>query len=250
MEAFGKNGCAVCRIIEEASASYLDVLFYEHVTDVGVRRKLRQARGLCNWHSWRVKDMPSAALGLAIIAQDLLEEESARLAALERRPRWRRLYRPRRTLLPRQPLLAYVRGWLCRNLCPACQAVSEHERHTLETMLNCIREEDVARQFAASSGLCLPHVVRLAEDHPRHPGLATLIGLQRDRQARLVADLEEFCRKHDYRFSREAWNAGSNAWLRAIEVLVGRPEIFGNDLRQRRDSQWRRFIRSLLERWR
>ena len=57
LEALEKDGCPVCRIMEEASASYLDTLFYEQVTDVGVRRKLRQARGLCNWHSGRVRDI-------------------------------------------------------------------------------------------------------------------------------------------------------------------------------------------------
>src|SRR5262245_40696906 len=85
LEALGKSGCPVCRIVEEASASYIDTLFYEQVTDVGVRRKLRQARGLCNWHSWRAQNIPTVALGVAIIAQDLLDEECTRLSALQQR---------------------------------------------------------------------------------------------------------------------------------------------------------------------
>src|SRR5918999_5637678 len=89
--ALAKHGCPVCRIMAEASASYLDTLFYEQVTDVEVRRKLRQARGLCNWHSGMYGDLPSASLGVAIIAQDLLEEEIARLAGLQRQPFWKRV---------------------------------------------------------------------------------------------------------------------------------------------------------------
>src|SRR5262245_21095230 len=175
LEALGKSGCAICRIMEEASASYLDMLFYEQVADVGVRRKLRQSRGLCNWHSWRVKDIPTAALGVAIIAQDLLEVEGARLADLQRGPRWHRLGKRFRAQLGRHLLLKYLRGWQDRTVCAACQTVGEHERHALETLLNFIHEAEFARQFEDSFGVCLPHLVSAVAGHVSHPGLGILI---------------------------------------------------------------------------
>jgi Family of unknown function (DUF6062) len=250
LEACGKSGCPICRIMEEASVSYLDTLFYEQVTDIGVRRKLRQARGLCNWHSWGVRNIPSAALGVAIIAQDLLEEEYARLAELQGRPFWRRNGTHDLAPLSRPSLWAYLRGWLQRSSCPACQAVSEHERHALETMLNFLDEEVFAHQFGTSFGVCLAHMVRAAECHPSHAGLVTLIEAQRRKYAHLMAELEEFCRKHDYRFSREAWGFESDAWQRAIEVLVGKAGIFGNDLQRQQSQRRPRFVRSLLSWWR
>jgi Family of unknown function (DUF6062) len=250
LEALGKSGCPVCRIIEEASASYLDTLFYEQVTDVGVRRKLRQARGLCNWHSWRVRNMPTAALGAAIIAQDLLEAEYARLAELQRRPFWQRMGSHLQAQLFRRSLLAYLRGWLQRGICPACQAVSEHERHALETMLNFAHEEEFTRRFETSLGLCLPHLVQGAEGHPSHPNLVTLIEVHRGKYVRLAAELEEFCRKHDYRFHCGAWTLESDAWIRAIEVLAGKPGVFGNDLERQRSERRSRFVRSPLSWWR
>ncbi len=231
LDACEKDGCPVCRIMEEASASYLDTLFYEQVTDVGVRRKLRQARGLCNWHSGRVRHLPTAALGVAIIAQDLLEEEIARLAGLQRRPYWRRVATGVIARLSAPTLSAYLRGRRQRHSCPACQAVGEHERHALETILNFLDEEVFAQRFHGTAfGVCLPHLVRVAECHPSHPGLVTLIAVQRGKYAGLIAELEEFCRKHDYRFSHEAWGLESDAWQRAIEVLAGKAGLFGNDL--------------------
>jgi hypothetical protein len=249
LEALEQPGCPLCRIMEEASASYVDTLFYEQVTDVGVRRKLRQARGLCNWHSWRVKNIPTAALGVAIIAQDLLEEAAAKLAELQRGPFWRRIASRAQAQLSRQSLLAFRRGRQQRNMCPACEAVSEHERHALETLLNFLDEEAFAQRFETSFGLCLPHLVRAAECHPSHPGLVALTTAQRGKHARLIAELEEFCRKHDYRFSREAWGMESDAWLRAIEVLAGKAGVFGNDLQRHHWGCRPRFIRCLLRRW-
>jgi hypothetical protein len=249
LEACEKDGCPVCRLMEEASASYLDTLFYEQVTDVGVRRKLRQARGLCNWHSERVSHLTTAALGVSIIAQDLLEEEIARLAELQHQPFWRR--RPTGVLarLSRQTLLTYLQGWRQRGSCPACQAVDQHEQHALETLLNFLDEEVFARRFADTVfGVCLPHLVRAAERRPSHPGLVALIEAQRGKYAGLVVELAEFCRKHDYRFSREAWGLESDAWQRAIEVLAGKAAIFGNDLQRQQSSRSSAFLR-FLHRW-
>jgi hypothetical protein len=228
--------------MEEASASYLDTLLYEQVTDVGVRRKLRQARGLCHWHSWEARKLTTAALGVAIIAQDLLEEECARLAAAQRRALWRRLRPLVQAQLSRPALLAYLRGWLYRGICPACQVVVEHERHALLTTLNFVHEEDFARRFEASAGLCLPHTVRASACDPSHPGLGGLLEVQRRKYACLAAELEEFCRKHDYRFSHEAWGAESDAWLRALEMLAGKVGSFGNDLERHHAKRRPRFL--------
>jgi hypothetical protein len=230
LEALGKSGCAVCQIMQEASASYLNVLFDEQVTDVGLRRKLRQARGLCNWHSWEARKITTAALGVAIIAQDLLEEECARLAGLQRQPFWRNIGPGAAGMIARQALLAYLRGWLRRGMCPACRVVVAHERHALETLLNFFHDETFARRFEGSSGLCLPHLVGAVELHPSHPNLSRLIGMQRSKYTHLVAELEEFCRKHDYRFSHEAWGTEADAWLRALEMMSGRAAVFGNDI--------------------
>jgi len=238
LDACGKEGCPVCRIIEEASASYLDTLFYEQVTDVEVRRKLRQARGLCSWHSAAVTRRPTAALGAAIIVQDLLEEEVARLATLQHQPFWRRGPVGRLARLSPQALAGYLRGWRSRHVCPACQAATAHEQHALETLLNCLDEAVFAQRFAATPfGICLPHLVQAAAGQASHPNLIGLFNAQLARYAGLVAELAEFCRKHDYRFSREAWGTEANAWQRGIEVLAGKAGIFGNDLQR---QEWRR----------
>jgi Family of unknown function (DUF6062) len=232
--ALVKHGCPVCRIIEEASASYLDTLFYEQVTDVAVRRKLRRARGLCNWHSWWAGKITSAALGVAIIAKDLLEEECARLAELEPRPLWRRLADLAHTQPLRRAPLAYLREWRQRAICPVCQVAVEHEQHALETMLNFFDEQEFARRFEAS------------EHAPSHPKLAHFITVQRGKYTRLVSELEEFCRKHDYRFARETWGAESDAWQRAIEILTGKPGVFGSAIERQRSVRRPRFIWNLL----
>jgi hypothetical protein len=244
--ALVKHGCPVCRLMEDASASYLDTLFYEQVTDVEVRRKLRRARGLCNWHSWRAGKITSAAMGLAIIAKDLLEEECTRLAQWEHRTLWRRLADLVRTHPPRRAPSANEGEWQRRAICPACQVAVEHEQHALETVLNFFDEADFARHYEDSSGVCLPHTVRATEQAPTHPKLGHFIAAQRGKYGRLVAELGEFCRKHDYRFAHEAWGTESDAWQRAIEILAGKSGVFGSAIERRHAESRPRFIRDLL----
>jgi hypothetical protein len=249
LEALLKQGCPVCRMMQQASLGYLDSLFYEQVTDVGVRRKLRRARGLCPAHAWKAREMTTAALGIAIIAKDLLDEECTRLTALQPRTLWRRLSHLAQTLIPRQALRIYLRGWRRRDVCPVCQAAAAHERHALETVLIFLDDGELAGRFEASSGLCVPHVVRALELNPTHPGVPSLVQTQRRLYGRLLAELEEFCRKHDYRFTGESWGPESNAWQRAIESLAGKPGMFGEPPR-RREGRRPGYLQTLFGWWR
>jgi Family of unknown function (DUF6062) len=234
LEAFDKHGCPVCRFMAEYSLSYLDTLFYEQVNDVGLRRKLRDSRGFCNWHAWQARKIASSALGVAIIANDLIAEEMTRLDDLLRGPLITRLQRPVQRKIAPKSLRAFIRGWQQKGVCPACQVMRDYERHALETILNFLHDGDFVRRFERSAPLCVLHTTRAAETHGPHPSLRRLIELQRHKYACLAGELEEFCRKHDYRFAHESWGSESDSWLRAIELLAGKPEVFGNDIHRRK----------------
>jgi Family of unknown function (DUF6062) len=233
LEAFGKSGCPVCRFMEEYSLSYLDSLFYEQVNDVGIRRKLRHARGFCNWHAWQARKIASSALGVAIMAKDLITEEIARIDNLLRQPLVTRMQHPTGNRISRKSLLTFIQGWRQKGICPACEIILEHERHALETILNFLHDTEFARRFEGSAALCIIHTRRAAETHGSHPHIHTLIEIQRRKYAHLVGELEQFCSKHDYRFSRESWGSESDSWLRAIELLAGKPDVFGNEVHRK-----------------
>jgi hypothetical protein len=216
--------------LQEHSTGYLDSLFDERVTDVGTRRKLRQARSFCNWHAWHASQMTSAALGVAIIAHDLLDEELNRLTTLRPSSFSNLIGLRSGDRIPRRPLLAYLRGWRQRSMCPVCQVLIVHERYALETTLDCLHEAEFASRFRASTGLCLPHTGRALGLYPWHATLGRLIEIQREKYAQLMAELDEFSRKHDYRFARQQWGSESDSWSRAIEMLAGKPGIYGSDM--------------------
>ena len=116
-------------------------------------------------------------------------------------------------------------------------------------MLNFLSDGDFARRFERSAPLCIPHTTRVVETQGRHPELRRLIARQRHQYAHLVGELDACCRKHDYRLAHASWGAESDAWLRAIELLAGKPEVFGSDVhrRQRGDGPTRGW--SALRHW-
>jgi hypothetical protein len=237
----------MCRLAEEYSRRYLDAFFYEQVNDVGMRRRLRDSRGFCPWHAWQARKVASTALGVAIIAQDLITAEVARLDDLLRAPAAMSEFPTTGHSVSASALSAFTRGWRQKKICPACEVILAHERQALETLLRFLHDAEFARRLESAAPLCVIHTMRVTEGHGSDADLRPLLDMQRRKYAHLVGELEEFCRKHDYRFSHESWGAESDSWLRAIELLVGRPEVFGNEvprtgLRTRGDHWWVRLF--------
>ena len=69
LDALRLEGCPVCRLLLKWSRFYLDSLFYEYVTDFGVRSRLRQSDGFCNWHTWMAATIDHSQSGIAIISE-------------------------------------------------------------------------------------------------------------------------------------------------------------------------------------
>lgn len=122
LEACDKPGCPVCRCLRELTFRSLDGLLYEQVTDPGTRAVFTQSWGFCSWHAWMATEVRNAALGMAILYQDLLSQLHARLSAAHRELNrsssvggWRRLFR-------RRAPVGLVQARARRTGCPLCFA--------------------------------------------------------------------------------------------------------------------------------
>jgi hypothetical protein len=78
----------------------------------------------------------------------------------------------------------------------------------------------VQAAFRRSPGLCLPHLIQaLRCTDPT--GSKILARLEAERIAALVGELDEYIRKHDYRFREEPWGQEVTSPRRAVELMVG-----------------------------
>ncbi|MCA1599263.1 MAG: DUF6062 family protein, partial [Chloroflexi bacterium] len=109
--------------------------------------------------------------------------------------------------------------------CPACQERDRYELLYLEALLDHTPDERMAQAFADAGGLCMVHLDRLITTTRQSGALARLIALQRECLLRLHDELTEFIRKNDYRFSSEGMGVERDSWVRAVEIVAGKPGV-------------------------
>ena len=232
LDACKPGGCPICVMTQGAVARYLESVLYENVNDPPTRDAVIQARGYCNNHSWALREM-QGALGVALMYRDVLRHVAEELESM---PSSGRLdlfgAQGQGSLFDRLTARAggseaNGKGQVAADphrACPACQTRDRYEQTYLETLLDHVEDEEMQRSFRASGGLCLIHLDRVAtarnDAAPRR-----LFALQRACMAALHDELSEFIRKHDYRFQGERIGAEGTSWLRAVEMVAGKPGI-------------------------
>lgn len=183
-EALSEPGCFLCRLEEDHTRRFLDTLFYEFVTDCGVREKIRSG-GFCKTHTERLFLLRPSILGIAIVYQDLLEQY---LASHE-------VPNPQR--------------------CLVCQDWEEHLAHLIHLLTTHL--EDLTPAWGEETFLCLPHLARLPE-----PLKGALANQTRKTLRRIADHLLAFITKFDYHKSGlpvEPQEARS--WQEAMEFFAG-----------------------------
>jgi hypothetical protein len=235
LDACATGGCPVCTLTLAAVTSYLQAITYEHVNDPEFRDAIVAARGYCNTHSWRLREL-RVALGTALMYRDVIRDAAAELA---RPPAGGR---PDLFGAGQGQGHGGVRGRLSaltgrgapdsggrivdpHRACPACQERDRYELLYLEALLGHIRDERMAQAFADAGGLCMVHLDRLSATTRQSAALERLLAVQRECLLRLHDELTEFVRKNDYRFSGEGMGPERDSWVRAVEIVAGKPGI-------------------------
>ncbi len=233
LDAFHEEGCPVCRLLLKWSRSYLDSLFYEYVTDYGVRSRLRESHGFCNWHTWMAATIDHSQSGIAIIYEHLLKDQIEMVQGALRltKPRlwWGRI-KAKWFRAKSEPSVSAQRGR--KSPCPVCERLDQFfEPDLTDTLLSSLADPEFADGLRLSFGLCLPHLYNAMATGRDHPNLPRLLELQLQKLKGLRGELEEYIRKLDYRFMAEPRGKEATSWRRVIELFVGKREVFGPDRR-------------------
>lgn len=219
IEALQSPTCALCQIAQQHNPRYVETLLDEAVIDVEQRDAWRAAKGFCNWHAWMAVKTPQGAGSLAILYHDVLRHDLSQIDPVTTPADDGRQRRAARRFARR--LRSWLDAWRSGPTCPACRTWQEQERLYAQVLLNDWHEPALSRAFAASAGLCWPHVRRLAAWQPRHEHLPAVLKAQRACLEGLQRDLESFIRKLDYRFADEPYGREADAWRRAVSLYVG-----------------------------
>lgn len=198
-----QTGCALCFLEAKAVRASLESVLYEGVNDPGVRAALERSKGYCRVHAEMLVCIGDA-FGTAILYKDVVQDFCQFLDALGDRGRTTR-----------------SRGWREHAGCPACQIQHEARNRYAGTLLSALNQDEMRSAFDASAGLCVPHLLNLLEAVDHKETWAYLVETHRAKYGALAHELEEFCRKHDYRYSKEGLGPERDSWERAVRMVVG-----------------------------
>ncbi|HBX70681.1 MAG TPA: hypothetical protein DEH25_15200 [Chloroflexi bacterium] len=218
IEAAQAPGCLMCTLRQKLVEGYIRGLFNEHINDPPSREKLRHSHGLCPEHSWLAIDSQLGnALGVAIISQDVIGKLLNDLADLESKPD----PLARLKQLVRNNSKPQTQWFAPEDICPACQHKAIAEERIQKTLMGSLHLPELSEAIAQSDGICLPHLRLLLALAAPSESTQILLDLTNQKWQSLRAELAEFIRKNDYRFSKEGFGDERDSWLRATALING-----------------------------
>lgn len=225
-DAFAQPGCPVCRLALRAVSQYMNSTNYDALGDPAIRAQFEASQGFCNRHAHQWQD-EAFVLGTAQMFRDVIRSIERDLTGQAMRGGG---LAGRMTSLigGRQGATAGSTLPLPTRPCPACEVLTETESRLTRTLLKGLGNDPFRDAYAASDGLCLPHLRpalasasgRAAFDALKARALAT--------RATLLAHLDETIRKHDYRFQHEPAAEEKGSPERAVAWVAGASGIPGD----------------------
>lgn len=201
------NECWLCNLEEKATHAYLEAILYEAVNDAKVRAELIRSQGYCHRHAHYLMGLRDS-LGVAMLYQDQVN-----------------LFLK---LFDKMNISSKTKPGTSGELqsCPACQNQKEARDRYILTFLEGLAEPEIKAAFESSPGLCMPHFFIVSGAAKETAIRQCLQDMERQSLEILLHELQEFCRKHDYRYSDEPYGTESDSWIRAINKLTGGKDVF------------------------
>jgi len=189
---------------------------------------LIESFGFCSWHAGQISSLPpicAPSEGFAIFASDLLRKlDGVGRDLIQRRRRWKWNHWFKKN---RGRLLPLIK----QRPCPACDHVKQFEAYHLNDLLDAIGDKEFFGAYETARGICTPHLLIVEELYSSHPNFSLLLEAQLAKIKALRTSLEEYIRKQDFRFRDQITPEEAKSPKLAMEVLVGTPGIFANEMR-------------------
>jgi hypothetical protein len=218
LEILPRERCPACDLTRQKAMHYIDHALYGLVTDPTAQNLFADTGGYCRRHGEMLLKIPwGSALGVAILYNRLVEDavQALKSGAGKKGGGLSLGF----LSLRRKPSLAKDGNPDCL----ACDVERDTEQAVLHTLVESLRAED-GRMLAAvegSEGFCLYHL-DLALQTNSDDKVDVILRRHGLRKAEhLLAELKEFIRKSDYRFTKEPMGAEGDSWSRAVAWVTG-----------------------------
>ncbi len=210
--ACGREGCPVCMVVLEYLDRSIDNWEYEGFSDVQHRHELIRSRGFCPLHTWQLAQRGNA-FSLGLIYTEILTDVEQKLAQ-----DYSKLVATDGTLSKRESVFKRWRSrWFHQthetptkvnpryDQCSFCRTRSNVEQRLISTLVQQLRAQEMRLLLSQSTGLCLVHLAQARQQaEVEEPTvLPHVLSCQLTCTRRVLEEVRELVRKHDYRFHDE-----------------------------------------------
>ena len=223
LDALKKKGCPVCSLVQKTIQMSMDSFLYELVNDPSVRKKIRSSLGFCNTHAWQLQKFGDG-LGLSIIYNELLGILNNKIPLSGSKKDAAKIKILLKELTGSKTKVNYQEK--SKLTCPVCNDLRDCEKRYITAFIEGFDEAEFRVAFGGSSGLCLPHIVSVLTTCKDEELIKEFLKTESEKISNTRKELDEFERKHDYRFSKEGFGKEGDAWIRAIEKMIGKEGMY------------------------
>ncbi|PIP19381.1 MAG: hypothetical protein COT38_04330 [Candidatus Omnitrophica bacterium CG08_land_8_20_14_0_20_41_16] len=214
LDALKEQGCHVCFVIKKNAQKFMVDFLYESVNDSDLRKEIKESVGFCNRHAWQFHKFGDG-FGLGIVYEDLmrlilkrLEEVDGSSASLK------------------AILKQLDKDEQAKKSCIVCKEEKDVEGRYISVFLDNFDDPELKFAYENSFGLCLRHLNLAIKKNKNKKLTNEIIAFEAAKFNGLIAEVKEFLRKHDYRFSKEKFGKEGDSWIRAIEKLIGKEGVY------------------------
>jgi len=208
-----KEGCPICFLVKKNTHKFMDDFLYESVNDPGLRWEIKASFGFCNRHAWQMQRLGDG-FGQAIVYNDLMNAVLKKLEGIGE------------SISVKELLKRIDPGTNARQICIFCKQENDAQERFISVFWESLDDPEFNFHYKASFGLCLSHLALALKICRNRKQAKELIGIEAPKLSGLIAELKEFMRKHDYRFSEEKFGKENDSWIRTIEKLIGKDGVF------------------------
>jgi len=233
--ALQESGCPICHVCREGEFKYLKSLLWEHITDAHTRKRISESFGFCKRHAWQMLDIEVSEWvvpsGNSIIYGSLLRQVREQIETplsliikSNKKNKWliiiHRFLNMLTILKGKGPVTFHS-----RKPCRVCELSKETAAHSARVLVRLLSLSEFQLLYAASDGVCLPHLWEILASRETNPGLVFLLTDIRDRLMTLENELNEFVRKQSWQYRDEQiTDAQRTAAKRAAVFFTGNPD--------------------------
>ncbi len=232
-ESLKMDGCPVCNTMSRSIDKYFEFLLYEYALDASVHRKTLASFGMCNAHTYLLKEaeakLKSDGLNISVLYETILQKEIKLLTKVEERElneskkHFGKFGKRRDFVVYKKEILNELKS---KGICPGCLHQKGSESFYTNEIVRLGKDQEFRNKFENERILlCRRHFLFLINEMEDKETMDYFVCVQIKKISRLQEQLSGFIEKHDYRLKSGMTEEEKKSWEIALEYFGSKKDI-------------------------